>query len=42
MGRYNQNILQWNKNDMKSTKITNGDYYLIATKTRSVNGLYTL
>ena len=22
----NQNILQWNKNDMKSAKMTNGDY----------------
>ena len=23
---YNQNIFQWNKKDMKSAKMTNGDY----------------
>ena len=26
MKRYSQNILQWNKNDKKSTKMTTGDY----------------
>ena len=26
MRRYSRNILQWSKNDMKSTKKTNGDY----------------
>ena len=28
MRRYCRNILQWNKNNMKSTKMTNGDYYV--------------
>ena len=27
MGRYAQNILQWNKNYIKSTRTTNGDYF---------------
>ena len=27
MRRYSWNILQWNKNDIKSKKMTNGDYY---------------
>ena len=26
MRRYNQNIFQWNKNDLQSTKMNNGDY----------------
>ena len=25
--RYSQNILQWNKNDMNSMKMTNGDFW---------------
>ena len=24
--RYSQNIFQWNKNDINSTRMTNGDY----------------
>ena len=28
MRRYSQNILQWNKNDIKSTRMINGDYCL--------------
>ena len=27
--RYSRNILQWTKNDFKSTKSTNGDYLMI-------------
>ena len=27
MRRHTQNILQWNKNDIKSTRMTNGDYW---------------
>ena len=27
---YSRNILQWNKNDMKSTRMTIGDYYSMA------------
>ena len=27
MRRYRRIIFQWKKNDMKSTKMTNGDYY---------------
>ena len=27
MRRYNRNIFQWNKNDIKSKKMTNGDYF---------------
>ena len=27
MRRYSRNILQWNKNDMNSSKMTNGDYF---------------
>ena len=26
--RYSRNILQWSKNNIKSKKSTNGDYYL--------------
>ena len=26
MGRYTQNLLQWNRNDIKSTRMANGDY----------------
>ena len=26
MGRYTRNILQWNKNDIKGRKMTNGEY----------------
>ena len=28
MRRYCRNILQWNKSNLKSTKMTNGDYWL--------------
>ena len=27
MGRFTQNILQWNENDIKSSQTTNGDYF---------------
>ena len=29
MRRYGQNIFQWNKNDIKSTRMTTGDYYIL-------------
>ena len=29
MGRYTQNILQWNKNNIKSMRMTNGDYWTV-------------
>ena len=29
MRRYSRNKLQWNKNDMNSIKMTNGDFYWI-------------
>ena len=29
MGRYSRNILQWNYNNIKSRKITNGDYSML-------------
>ena len=29
MGRYIQNILQWEENYIKSKKMTNGDYFLL-------------
>ena len=27
MSKYSQNILQWNKNNIKSMGMTNGDYF---------------
>ena len=29
MGRFTGNILQWNKNNIKSSQTTNGDYYFV-------------
>ena len=28
MGRFTQNMFQWNKNDIKSSQTTNGDYFI--------------
>ena len=27
MGRFTRNMFHWNKNDIKSSQMTNGDYY---------------
>ena len=29
LGRLTRNILQWNKNDIKSTRMTTGDYWRV-------------
>ena len=39
MRRYTQNILQWNKNDIKGMRMTTGDYFLaIATDATYISG----
>ena len=37
MGRHTQNILKWNKNDIKSTRMTTGDYFIAPRRHGHVN-----